>query len=73
MTSIDKVAKICRAIKGLTEEDFEAVTKMAKEQIAYIHPLKNGKATKLHKFGKHNLKVLEHLRKTKETIDELEA
>lgn len=58
MDSIEKVGKICRDILELTDEDFQAVDNLAKEQADYMHPFKNGKAKKLHEISNHNQKTL---------------
>ncbi|MDD5013528.1 MAG: hypothetical protein PHW73_00315 [Atribacterota bacterium] len=61
MDSIQKVNKVCKAVKNLTEEDFKAVLDMAKKQTEYIHPLKMATASKLNDTGDHNFKVIEAL------------
>lgn len=69
MDSIKKVNKICKAIRTLTKEDFNAVLKMAKEQYGYIHPLKMATALRLNNTGDYNIKVIEALKKLKSVID----
>ena len=58
MDSIEKVGKICRDILDLNPEDFKAIEALAQEQKDYMHPFKNGKASKLHKTGNHNQRTL---------------
>jgi hypothetical protein len=69
MDSIQKVNKVCKAVKNLTEEDFKAVLDMAKEQTEYIHPLKMATASKLNDTGDHNFKVIEALQNLKTVIE----
>lgn len=69
MDSIQKVNKICKAVKNLTEEDFKAVLDMAKEQTEYIHPLKMATASRLNDIGDHNFKVVEALQNLKTVIE----
>lgn len=69
MGSIQKVNKVCKAVKNLTEEDFKAVLNMAKEQTEYIHPLKMATASKLNDTGDHNFRVIEALQNLKTVIE----
>jgi hypothetical protein len=69
MDSIQKVNKVCKAVKNLTEEDFKAVLDMAKEQTEYIHPLKMATASRLNDTGTHNFKVVEALQNLKAVIE----
>jgi hypothetical protein len=69
MNSIQKVNKICKAVKNLTDEDFKAVLKMAKEQTEFIHPLKMATASKLNDTGNHNFKVIKALQNLKIVLD----
>lgn len=69
MDSIQKVNKVCKAVKNLTEEDFKAVLDMAKEQTEYIHPLKMATASKLNDTGNHNFRVIEALQNLKTVIE----
>lgn len=69
MGSIQKVNKVCKAVKNLTEEDFKAVLDMAKEQTEYIHPLKMATASKLNDTGDHNFRVIEALQNLKTVIE----
>lgn len=69
MNSIQKVNKICKATKNLTEDDFNAVSVMAKEQSEYTHPLKNAKAAKLNELGNYNFRVIEALQNLKTVIE----
>lgn len=69
MDSIQKVNKVCRAVKNITEEDFKVVLDMAKEQTEYIHPLKMATASKLNDTGDHNLRVIEALQNLKAVIE----
>jgi hypothetical protein len=69
MNSIQKVNKICKAVKNLTEEDFKAVLDMAKEQSEYVHPLKMATASKLNDTGDYNSKVIEALQNLKNVIE----
>jgi hypothetical protein len=69
MNSIQKVDKVCRAVKALTPEDFEAVLQMAKEQAEYIHPLKMATASRLQDAGNYNLKVIKALKNLKKIIE----
>lgn len=68
-TSINDVGKICKAILKLTDYDFACVEEMAKEQMEYFHPLKNGTAQKLNKTGENNTKIIMALRKLKVLIE----
>lgn len=69
MNSIQKVNKICKAVRNLTKEDFKAVLDMSKRQTEYIHPLKMATASRLNDVGEHNLKVIEALQNLKKVID----
>lgn len=69
MDSIQKVNKVCKAVKNLTEEDFKAVLDMAKEQAEYIHPLKMATASRLNDTGDHNFRVIEALQNLKTVIE----
>ena len=69
MDSIQKVNKVCKAVKNLTEEDFKAVLDMAKEQTEYTHPLKMATASKLNDTGNHNYRVIEALQNLKTVIE----
>lgn len=69
MNSIQKIDKICKTIKSLTNEDFEAVLDMAKEQSEYIHPLKMATAMRLNNTGDYNFKVIEALKNLKTVIE----
>lgn len=69
MNSIEKVNKVCKAVKNLTEKDFKAVLNMAKEQSEYTHPLKMATASKLNDIGKYNFKVIEALKNLKTIIE----
>ena len=71
MDSIQKVNKICKAVKALNEEDFTAIAEMAKEQQGYIHPLKMATASKHNKIGEHNSRVLEALKNLKNVIENI--
>ena len=63
MDSIKKVNNLCKQVLKLTEQDFEAVEQMQKEQSGYSHPLKNATAAKYNELGKHNKRVIEALKK----------
>lgn len=69
MDSIQKVNKVCKTVKNLTEDDFKAVLNMAKEQSEYVHPLKMATASKLNDTGNYNLKVIEALQNLKTVIE----
>lgn len=68
ISPVSKVNRLCKAIAALTDDDIIEVEKIAREQVAYSHPLKMATARKINSTGKHNLSVLEDLRKIRETI-----
>lgn len=68
MNSIGKVNKLCRSVLTLTDEDLDAVDKMAKEQKNYIHPLKGARQEKFNKMGTYNQRVLSALKKLREVL-----
>ncbi len=68
MDSIQKVNKVCKDILKLSEVDIEEAEKMAQEQIEYIHPLKYAKASKFHKMGNNNKKILTALKNLRTLI-----
>lgn len=72
MNPINKVNKICKDVRKLTPDDFEALGRMTEEQIGYIHPLKHAKQNKINSVGDYNLKVMGALLKLKEIIDSYE-
>ena len=68
MNSIQKINKVCKAVKNLTDEDFKAVLNMAIEQTEYVHPLKMATASKLNDTGAYNFRVIEILQNLKTEI-----
>lgn len=58
MNGIDKVFKIAKMAKDLTNEEIKEVQEMIEEQKGYIHPFKMKTASDLTKIGEHNERIL---------------
>ncbi len=56
------------AVLKLTDSEFNEMEKVAREQIAYTHPLKYATASMWNNIGRHNLHVLRDLRRLRNTI-----
>ena len=69
MGSTEKINSICKKILALTEEDFEEVLQIAKQQSEYVHPLKMETAAKQRAFGEYNKSVVHALKEAKRVIE----
>ena len=67
--SVRIINKIHTLLYELTEEDFKELEDMAKQQMEYYNPLKMGTTTQQHRLGKYNKKVIDDLRKLKQTFE----
>lgn len=67
------IAPLCKKVLQVTDEDIAEIERIAKDQMDFVHPLKNGTASRLHRLGEHNLNVLEGIRALRETIRKGEA
>jgi hypothetical protein len=62
LKSINRINKICREVRLLSEEDFKAIESMINDQGGYISPLKGAKQASLNESAKYNQRVLDSLK-----------
>ena len=70
--SIKRVFQVCKQVLKLSIDDLNCCREMAKEQIEYTHPLKNGKAYRLSCIGENNMRIISLLKKLQKTIKNAE-
>lgn len=68
MDAVRKIKKISDLVVSITEEEFNELKEMAKEQTEYFNPLKVATQAKYHALGEHNKKMIECLEALKTTI-----
>lgn len=68
MDAVSKIKKISDLVVSITEQEFNELKEMAKEQAEYVNPLRMARQAKYHALGEHNKKMIECLEALKTTI-----
>jgi hypothetical protein len=66
---MNSIHNLCKKIARLTDADFAAVERIAKDQVSYMHPLKMATAGRIQSTGKKNMVVIEKLRELRTVLN----
>lgn len=66
--SLQKINKVCLLVAKLTDEDILEATKQVEQQLTYIHPLKNAKASRINKTGSRNYDILQEIKRLRKAL-----
>lgn len=62
------ILNVCRKVKDISDEDFDAALEMAEQQLNYISPLRPMTQGKANALGQHNRAVVTKLRELRDVI-----
>lgn len=65
---MNRLEELCAIALELTEEDFEEMDEIIRQQLEYCQPLKMATTAWQHELGRHNQAVVAKIRELKDVI-----